>query len=102
VRVALPHDLDKATVRERLRSRSHEIADHIPGGMAEVTTSWPNEDRMDMIVRAMGQDLNGAVELEEGQVVFTVQLPPMLSFLEPVVEGAIKASGQKLIGPPGS
>jgi hypothetical protein len=102
VRVALPHDLDKETVRQRLRSRSHEIADHIPGGMAEVTTSWPSEDRMDMIVRAMGQDLVGAVELEDKQVVFTVQLPPMLGFLEPIVEGAIKASGQKLIGPPGS
>ena len=43
MRVALPHDLDKATVRERLRSRSHEIADHIPGGMAEVTTRWVGE-----------------------------------------------------------
>jgi hypothetical protein len=100
VRVALPHDLDKETVRQRLRSRSHEIADHIPGGMAEVTTSWPSEDRMDMTVRAMGQDLRGAVELEDKQVVFTVQLPPALGFLEPIVENAVKASGRKLIAPP--
>lgn len=102
MRVALPHDLDKATLRERLRSRSHEIADHIPGGMAEVTTSWPSEDRMDMVVRAMGQDLHGAVELEDTQVVFTVVLPPMLGFIEPIVESAIKASGQQLIAPPSS
>jgi hypothetical protein len=100
MRVALPHDLDKATLRERLRSRSHEIADHIPGGMAEVTTSWPSEDRMDMAIRAMGQDLHGAVELEDKQVVFTVILPPMLGFIEPIVESAIKASGQKLIAAP--
>jgi hypothetical protein len=100
MRVALPHDLDKATLRERLRSRSHEIADHIPGGMAEVTTSWPNEDRMDMVIQAMGQDLRGAVELEDAQVVFTVVLPPMLGFIEPIVESAIKSSGQKLIEAP--
>jgi hypothetical protein len=100
VRVALPHELDKATLRERLRSRSHEIADHIPGGMAEVTTSWPNEDRMDMVIQAMGQDLRGAVEIEDRQVVFTVVLPPMLGFVEPIVESAIKASGHKLIEPP--
>jgi hypothetical protein len=100
MRVALPHDLDKATVRERLRSRSHEIAEHIPGGMAEVSTTWVNEDRMDMTVRAMGQDLHGAVELEEGQVVFTVMLPPALGFIEPIVEKAIKASGRKLIEGP--
>ena len=100
MRVALPHDLDKATLRERLRSGSHEIADHIPGGMAEVTTSWPSEDKMDMAIRAMGQDLRGAVELEDKQVVFTVVLPPMLGFIEPMVASAIKASGQKLIEPP--
>ena len=100
MRVVLPHDLDKATVRERLRSRSHEIADHIPGGMATVETSWPNEDRMDMTVRAMGQDLRGAVELEERQVVFTVVLPPALGFIEPIIEGAIKTTGRKLIEPP--
>ena len=97
MRVALPHDLDKATLRERLRSRSHEIADHIPGGMAEVATSWPSEDRMDMVVRALGQDLHGAVELEDDQVVFTVVLPPALGFVEPIVEKAIKAGGQKMI-----
>ena len=100
MRVVLPHDLDKATVRERLRSRSHEIADHIPGSMATVETSWPNEDRMDMTVRAMGQDLRGAVELEERQVVFTVVLPPALGFIEPIIEGAIKTTGRKLIEPP--
>lgn len=100
MRVALPHNLDRETLRQRLRSRSHEIADHIPGGMAEVETRWPSEDRMDMIVRAMGQDLHGAVELEDEQVVFTVVLPPALGFVEPIVEKAIRASGQKMIEAP--
>lgn len=100
MRIALPHDLDKATVRERLRSRSHEIADHIPGGMAQVKTSWSSDDRMEMTVRAMGQDLRGAVELEDKQVVFTVTLPAFLGFMEPIVENAIKAGGQKLIEGP--
>ena len=100
MRVPLPHDLDKATLRERLKSRSHEIADHIPGGMAQVETSWSSEDRMDMTVRAMGQDLRGVVELEDKQVVFTVVLPPALGFIEPIVESAIKTSGRKLIEGP--
>lgn len=100
MRVALPHDLDKATVRERMRSRSHEMADHIPGGMATVETNWPSEDRMDMTIQAMGQNLRGTVELEDKQVVFTVVLPPALGFIEPIVESAIKASGRKLIEGP--
>ena len=45
MRVAIPHNLDNDTVRERLKSRSHEIANHIPGN-ATVRTMWPSENRM--------------------------------------------------------
>jgi hypothetical protein len=57
---------------------------------------------MAMHVHAMGQELNGQVELEEGKIVFNVILPAALSFIEPIISGAIKQSGQKLIAPPGS
>lgn len=98
MRVAIPHDLPTETVRERLKSRSHEMADHIPGGMAEVTTAWPSEDRMTMRVSAMGQNLDGHVDLEEGQLVFEIDLPPALGFLEPMISGAVRDKGQKLLG----
>jgi hypothetical protein len=101
MRVEIPHTLDKTTARERLRANSHKMADQFPGGMAQVETSWPDEDTMAMHVRAMGQELHGQVELEEGKLVFNVVLPPALSFIEPIISGAIKQSGQKLIGPPG-
>ena len=54
MRVPIAHTLPKEEVRRRLRERSHEIANFIPGGMADVTTGWPNEDRMDLSVRARG------------------------------------------------
>ena len=101
MRVEIPHNLDKATARERLRANSHKIAGQFPGGMAQVETSWPDEDTMAMHVRAMGQELSGRVELEEGKLVFNVVLPAALSFVEPIISGAIKQSGQKLIAPPG-
>jgi hypothetical protein len=100
MRVAIPHNLDKATVRQRLRTNGHKIADQVPGGMAQVETHWPNDDTMAMTVRAMGQELRGDVEIEEGQVVFNVILPPALSFVEPIVQGAIRQSGEKLLAPP--
>jgi hypothetical protein len=53
-----------------------------------------------MHVQAMGQELNGQVELEEGKIVFNVVLPAALSFIEPMVAGALKQSGQKLIAGP--
>jgi hypothetical protein len=100
MRIAIPHQLGKDEARHRLKSHSHEIADHIPGGVAEVTTGWPSEDRMTMRVTALGQALDGLVDIEDGQVVFEIALPAALSFIEPAVEGAIRQSGQKLLAAP--
>lgn len=96
MRVAIPHQLENEVVRERLRSKSHQIADNIPGGAA-VRTDWPSEDRMTMNISAMGQNLNAHVDLEPGQLVFEVALPPALAFVEPMIAGAIQSQGQKLL-----
>lgn len=97
MRVPIPHNLPKEEVRHRLSSRSHEIANFVPGGMADVTTSWPDEDTMSLAVRAMGQGINGRVLIEDQQVVFEVDLPPALSFVEPMIAGAIRQQGTKLL-----
>ena len=99
MRVAIPHDLPRETVRERLRSRSHEMGDHIPGGMAEVTTSWPSEDRMMLTVSALGQTIDARVDIEERQIVFVVDVPPALGFVKPIIEGALRQLGEKLLLP---
>ncbi|WP_133366202.1 polyhydroxyalkanoic acid system family protein [Qipengyuania sediminis] len=97
MRVPIPHSVPREEVRRRLSSRSHELANFIPGGMADVTTGWPNEDTMTLSVRAMGQSVNGRVLVEERQVVFEVDLPPALAFVEPMVAGAIRKQGTKLL-----
>ena len=97
--VAIPHNLGRDEVRNRLRSRSHMIADGIPGGMAEVTTQWPSEDRMAMIVTAMGQTISAHVDIEDRQIVFVVDVPPALGFIKPIIEGALRQQGEKLLLP---
>ena len=99
MRVPIPHSLPKEEVRRRLRERSHELADHIPGGMAEVETGWPSEDRMTLSVGAMGQTVAGYLEIEDARVVVDLTLPAALSFFEPIVKGALQQKGQKLLGP---
>ena len=99
MRVPIAHTLPKEEVRRRLRERSHEIVNFVPGGMADVTTGWPNEDQMDLSVRAMGQGNDGRGMIEEHEVVFEVDLPPVLSFVEPMIAGAIRDKGQKLLTP---
>lgn len=97
MRVAVPHNLPREEVRRRLSERSGEIANHIPGGMAQVTSRWTGEDRMHLSVAALGGQVDGDVTIEDRQVVFEVTLPPALSFFEPVVAKAIEANGQKLL-----
>ena len=97
MRVPIPHALPREEVRRRLSSRSHEIANFIPGGMAQVDTAWPDENTMTLAVRAMGQGIDGRVLIEEHQVVFGVNLPPALAFVEPAVAGAIRQQGTRLL-----
>ena len=97
MRVAIPHSLPREEVRARLKARSHEIADFIPGGLADVTTAWPGEDRMTMRIAAMGQEVAGEVEVAERELVFTVNLPPALSFVEGLVKSAVEDKGRKLL-----
>jgi hypothetical protein len=100
--VAIPHSLGRDEVRRRLQANSHRLADGIPGGMAEVTTSWPSVDRMDMAIAAMGQALVGHIDIGDSQVVLNVDLPPALGFLKPIVESAVRQQGQQLLAPPKS
>ncbi|WP_394729982.1 polyhydroxyalkanoic acid system family protein [Altererythrobacter sp. GH1-8] len=97
MRVALPHELGKDEVRRRLKERSHEIADYIPGGMARVSTGWDGEDCMTLNVSTMGQSIDGQVEIEDEQVVFVVDLPLALSFIGGMLESAIRKNGTKLL-----
>ena len=100
MQVAIPHDLGRDEVRRRLRSRSHELAGAIPGGMAEVATDWPSEDRMNMSIHAMGQMLRGHIDIRDREVEVVLMLPPALGFIQPVVESAIRQQGHRLLAAP--
>ena len=98
--VAIPHNLGREETRRRLRANSHKMGDGFPAGMAKVETSWPSDDRMALAIQAMGQAVVGHIDIEDTQVVLNVDLPPSLAFIEPLVAGAIKQSGQKMLAPP--
>ena len=97
MRVAIPHSLDKAEVRRRLSTRTGELANHIPGGLAQVDQEWVGEDRMRMSVSAMGAAVTALIEVEERQVVVNVELPPQLGFLSGIIEQAVRDKGTKLL-----
>jgi len=102
MQVAIPHSLGREEVRRRLSSSTHQIADAIPGGMAEVQTDWVSEDTLSLAITAMGQVMNGRIDIRDTDVLFDIDLPPALGFIKPIVEGTIRQAGQKLLAPPGA
>ena len=100
MQVPIPHNLGRDEARRRLQANGHKMADSFPAGMAQVETSWPSDDRMALSIQAMGQAVVGHIDVEDAQVVLNVDLPPALGFIEPLVAGAIKQSGQKMLAPP--
>jgi hypothetical protein len=97
MRIPIPHKLGREEARQRLHSRSGEIAGLMPGGMADVTVTWPHEDRMDLQIAAMGKSVNGAVEIADDNVTFVLDLPASLSFVEPMIRSTVEAKGRKLL-----
>ena len=97
MRMTIPHNLDRAEVRRRLESRLGELPGFIPGGFAQVDHSWPSEDRMRLSVGAMGQEVVAQLQIEDRQVLVTIDLPPGLAFFGGAIERAVRDKGTKLL-----
>jgi hypothetical protein len=100
--VAIPHGLGREEARRRLRENSHKMAEGFPGGMAEVTTRWAGEDRLEMAISALGQSLTGHIDVADTQVLLSIELPAALNFVKPLIEGAVREQGRKMLAPPSS
>lgn len=100
MQVAIPHSLGREEARRRLHGSSNQLADAIPGGMAQVSTEWLTEDSLSLSINAMGQALTGRIDIDENEVVFAMELPLALGFIAPIVESTIQQAGQKLLAPP--
>ncbi len=97
MRVPIPHSLGKDEARARLQARSGDLAGMMPGGMADVAVTWPDQDRMNLAVKAMGSSVNAMVEIGETAVTVIVDLPMALKFFEPMIRSAVEKNGQKLL-----
>ncbi|MGB7418777.1 MAG: polyhydroxyalkanoic acid system family protein [Erythrobacter sp.] len=97
MRVQLSHDLGREEVRRRMRKNAHKIAGYFPPGMATVETRWTNEDRMDLLIVAAGQRIEGGIDVGEDFVVIELELPMMLGFLRGTLERAVRSQGGRLL-----
>lgn len=94
--VTLPHTLGKERAKERLGSNIHKLADHIPGGAADVTSNWAG-DTLNLVVSAMGAAVEAAITVEERQVRCHIMLPGMLALFARPIEAMLKSRGPELL-----
>lgn len=96
VTVDLPHNLGAEEAKRRMQGGIHKLKDHIPGGAAEVRSSWEG-DRMKLDIEAMGQQVVAHIDVEEELVRVEVLLPPMLSFFGKQIQGYLRSKGGALL-----
>jgi hypothetical protein len=95
--VRIPHQLPRAEVRRRMAARVGDLHKLLPGGMGSIRHDWASEDRLDIIVRVMGQQIESAAEAEADALVIHYTLPPGAGFVQPMVEAVIRKAGDKLL-----
>lgn len=95
--IDIPHTLGRAEVRRRLTARIGELPQHIPGGVAQMSTAWPSEDQMTLHVVALGQSADAVIDIEDRLVRVKLILPPILSFMAAPIAAMIQRTGQQLL-----
>jgi hypothetical protein len=93
--VNLPHNLGVEEARRRLQGGMGKLQDHIPGG-ATVQSGW-QEDRMNLAVKAMGQEIAAKIDIKENLVTVEMLLPPMLAFFGRQIEHYLHNKGGQLL-----
>ena len=95
IEVDLPHNLGREEARRRIADNVHRLTDHIPGG-AQVSSSWVG-DRLDLSIAAMGEQVVGALDVQDKKVRVKLALPGMLGMFGGVIAGALKSRGGMLL-----
>jgi hypothetical protein len=93
--IDLPHNLGAEEAKSRMRGGIGKLEDHLPG-RAEVESSWSG-DRMNLKVRAMGQEVSGHIDVEDRKVRLELMLPPFLAMLGSHIEGLLRKGGTDLL-----
>ena len=96
IQVDLPHKLGKEEARRRIAGNVHKLKDHIPGGAAQVESSWSG-DELKLDVSAMGQTVQALIGVDDNVVHCRVLLPGMLGMFAGPIEAMLQKKGNILL-----
>lgn len=95
IELDLPHNLGKDEARRRIADNVHRLQEHIPGG-ASVQSAWTG-DRLDLSIAAMGEQIQGSLDVLENTVHLRLALPGMLGMFSGAIAGVLESQGGHLL-----
>lgn len=97
VTITISHSLGREAARQRLQGGLGKVRDKLGGfGMQLVAENW-QDDTLHFGVAALGQTVNGKIEVEEALVRVEVTLPLMLAIFAEKLKLGVEKQGQILL-----
>ena len=93
--VTIPHQLGRAEARRRIDEGIGRLTQQF-AAMGETRHAWDG-DVLRFAVAAMGQEVNGSVDVADQEVTLQVTLPGFLAMIANKVKGKIQKEGQILL-----
>lgn len=93
--VSIPHTLGREEAVRRLKNGLARAATSVP--MIKVEDERWMDDRLDLRVRAMGQQASGRVDVRDDRIDVEVTLPWLLQRFAQVAQATIKSRGALLL-----
>lgn len=94
--VTIPHQLGAAEARKRIEQGLGQLAQQLPGGMAQIHQSWSG-DRLTFSADVMGQGVTGALDVRQDDVQMEIYLPGFLALIANKIKGKLQKEGQVLL-----
>jgi hypothetical protein len=93
--VSIPHQLGRAEARRRIESGFAQVV-HIFPGSGTCSQRWDG-DRLTFSVAAMGQSVNGVVDVGDAAVTILIELPGVLGIIANTLKDRLQKVGQLLL-----
>lgn len=94
--VVIPHQLGRAGARQRIDSGIEALKAKFSSQVSSVETKW-TEDRLDLVVQAVGQSVTAMLDVGDDNVRVEVQLPWILALIAEKAKNLIQKEGQLLL-----
>jgi putative polyhydroxyalkanoate system protein len=96
VTITIPHQLGRAEARRRIEEGFGRLTRQFGGAHANLTQNWAG-DRMAFSAQALGQTIDGWLDVEDDNVKLEVVLPGFLGMIADQLKGRVQQEGRLLL-----